>query len=108
MPWILPLQLWLRRDCQAADIDSFENGIATAGEQCGSGGIAESFRIVSIARVAEEFGAVGGSDDRFQVKLAVTYFGESTDWDLAASAEAVEQGALARGGSAGVRVIQEG
>ena len=41
------------------------------------------------------------------MQLAVSHFREGADGDLAASAEAVEQGAFAGGGGAGGRVVQK-
>src|SRR5580700_825763 len=41
------------------------------------------------------------------MESAICDFREGADWDLATSAEAVEQGAFAGGGGARVRVVQE-
>src|SRR5579859_7002483 len=99
--------LRLRQDSEAAAIDGFEDSIATAGQEGGTGGVAELFGIVSVARVAEELGAVGVGDDGFEMQLAISHFGEVADGNLATSTETVEQGALAGGGGAGGGVVQE-
>ena len=96
---------WLGRYSQAATVDSFEDGVSTAGQEGGAGFIAEFFGISAVAGVAKEFGAVRISDDRFQVQLAVFHFGESADGNLAAAAEAVQESALTGGRGAGVIVV---
>jgi hypothetical protein len=62
--------LWdsrLRRNGQPAAVDSFKDGIAAAGQERGAGFVAEFFGILSVTGVAEDFGAVGIGDDRFQM-----------------------------------------
>ena len=62
---------------------------------------------ITVARFAQELRAVGIGDDGFEMQLAVPHFRESADGNLAASAQAVEQGALAGGSSAGGNIVQE-
>ena len=59
---------WLGRDGEAAAVDGGEDGVATAAEEGGAGIVAELFGIVSVAGVAEDFGAVGIGHDGFEMK----------------------------------------
>ena len=54
---------------QAAAVDGGEDVVAAAGEQSGAGVVAEFFGIVSVARVAQDFGAVGIGDDGFEMEF---------------------------------------
>jgi hypothetical protein len=107
------LQSWLRRDGDAAAVDSFKDFVAAAAEQHFADGVAQLFGIVevAVARFAENLRAIGIGDDAFEMQLAAAVifanFGEGTDRDLAASAKSVEERALAGGGGAGGSVVQE-
>src|SRR5215471_15743858 len=57
----------LRRHGEPAAIHGFENSIAAAFEQRGSGFVAESFGIGAVTGVAQQLRTVGISDDRFQM-----------------------------------------
>jgi hypothetical protein len=96
-------------DGQAAAVDGFEDLVATALQQCGAGVVAELFGVFnrSVARIAEQFGTIGIGDEGFEVQLAVAHFREGADGDLAASAQAVEQGAFASCSRAGRGIVQE-
>src|SRR5271165_4141284 len=97
----------LRRDRQAAPVNGFEDLIAATGEQRGTGRGTQLFRVVAVTRIAQQFRSVGIGDNRFQMQFAVLHFRKGADRNLAASAETVEQRALAGGRGAGIRVIQE-
>jgi hypothetical protein len=59
----------LRRDGQAATVDSFENFIAATAEQRLADGVAELFGIVEVAvtRLAEKLRSIGVGDDGFEM-----------------------------------------
>src|SRR5580658_10828977 len=94
-------RLRLRRDGQATGVDRSQDGVAAPAEEGAAGVVAELFGIVSVAGVAEEFGAVGVGDDGFEMQFPVvrilSNLGEGTDGDLAAAPETVQQSAFAGG-----------
>ena len=61
-------RLGLGRDGQAAAVDGGEDGVSAASQESGAGGVPELFGIVSVAGIAEEFGAVGIGHDGFEVE----------------------------------------
>src|ERR1051326_4091531 len=91
--------LWLRRDSQAPAVDGFEDLVAPASQQRCAGFFAKFFGVGAVPGVAKNFRAVGVRDDGFEVKLAVLDFGKGADGYLAASAQTVEESALAGGGA---------
>src|ERR1039458_1211859 len=100
---------WLRRDGQAAAVNGFEDFIAAAAEQRFPYRIAQCSGVVeiAIARLAQQFRAVGVGDDGFEVQFSIPHCSERSNGDLAASAEAVEQRSLASSGGAGGSIVQK-
>jgi hypothetical protein len=98
----------LRWNGEASPVNCFEDLIAAAFEQRRASLIPQPLRIITVARIAQDFRAVRVGDDRLQVQLAISLFGKCADWHLAPSTQPVQQRALTGRGRSGVRIIEEG
>jgi hypothetical protein len=97
----------LLRQSEPFAVDLFENNIAASAEKCFADFFSEAHGIGALASFAQNLGSIGMGYERVEANAASVYFGESSDGHLAAAAEFTEQGALARGGSAGGSIIEK-
>src|ERR1700745_298602 len=98
-----PSRLLGNRD--AASVDFFEDGVAASAQQGFADCAAQCFRIVSIARLAQDLRAIRVGDNSIKMQAAIPNLSRGADGNLATSTQFVQQGALTSGGGAGIGVV---
>src|SRR5579871_338873 len=127
--------LWLGQNGQSASVNSLENPVAPARQQCRPGLVAKFLGIIPLARIAQKLRTIGVGHDRFQVNeppcgqvlftpsssrpvearrspprgvlVDCPHFRERPDRYMAPSAQAVQQSTFARCGGAGIRIVEK-
>src|SRR5260370_5305871 len=85
----------LLRDGHSLTINFLQNGVTTTAQQSFADGLSQCDGIMAIARFAQQLRSVGVGNDGFQMQHALPHFRDSADGYLTASAEFVQQCALA-------------